>query len=248
LQARLYRPVGTRAFAAVVDIHGGNWSGGDRLQQAVLDRALASNGVLVMAIDFRQAPTHPYPASGRDVSHAIRWLQLRAEQLGAQADVAVGALGSSSGGHIAILSGIRPRAARLAFVIADAPVTNVRRYIETYAGPHAYWTSPDSVRDGDPTLILQRDEAVCLPPLLITHGAADDVVPVSMSREFVELYRSRGGHAELVEFEGVGHGFVLQNPRSRQSIRQATVVLDFIRRHAASGADRAHRGHRHPEN
>lgn len=248
LLARVYQPAGVGAFAVVLDVHGGDWTSGDRLQQELLDRALAANGVLVVAIDTRQPPLAGYPASVQDVNFATRWLKLHAAELGAADGAPVGAMGSSSGGHLVILSGMCPRDARyaslplepgsaldasLAFVIADAPVTDPASYLDSYPQPHAYWTSREAAVEGNPTRLLDRREAAELPPLLIIQGSLDEVVPLSMTRAFSDRYRAAGGQVCLRVFEGLGHAFILAEPRRIESARQAAAVLAFIREHAA---------------
>src|ERR671936_413999 len=73
LLARLYRPKGDGPFPAVVDVHGGAWASGDRLNNSPLDEALAKSGIVVLAIDFRMPPRYRYPASIADVNLATRW-------------------------------------------------------------------------------------------------------------------------------------------------------------------------------
>ena len=97
LLARVYRPAGPGPFPALLDVHGGAWTGGDRTSNARLDRTLATAGLLVVSIDFRLAPTHPYPAMLEDVNYATRWLKATATALGARPGP-VGAVGTSSGG------------------------------------------------------------------------------------------------------------------------------------------------------
>src|ERR1043166_7096187 len=80
--ARVYRPQGAGPFPALLDIHGGAWSMGDRLNDAPMDEALAASGLVVVAPDFRLAPQHPYPASLADVSYATRWLKAHAADFG----------------------------------------------------------------------------------------------------------------------------------------------------------------------
>ena len=130
--ARLYQPAGAGGFPAVVQIHGGAWNNKDRTdgQNTALD--LAAAGTVVLSIDFRNAPEAPYPASLSDINYGIRWLKAHAAEFGTSA-AQVGAFGTSSGGHQALLAAIRPddpryRAqplpeapdmdARLAFVIS----------------------------------------------------------------------------------------------------------------------------------
>jgi acetyl esterase len=251
LLARLYRPVGVKASVAILDVHGGAWVVGDRLQHHLLDEAMAANGALVAAVDFRQPPGNPYPTSLIDVNFATRWLKAHAESFGAVRGAKTGAFGGSSGGHVVILSAMRPRDARYAalpfggpdasldFVIADAPVTDPHsRYVTALKDGRSdivdrhrlYWDTDAASLDGSPNLILARGETVALPPLLITQGTEDKSVPIAMTRDFVTRYRKAGGDATLLEFQGVGHGFILQDPTRAESIRQAEAVVEFIRR------------------
>ena len=57
LLARLFKPRGTGPFPAVVELHGGAWCLGDRLQDTAINERLARNGILVAALDFRVPPT-----------------------------------------------------------------------------------------------------------------------------------------------------------------------------------------------
>jgi len=87
LLARVYRPAGARGpLPALVDVHGGAWRWFDRTADAVFDRALAATGMLVVALDFRMAPAHRWPASLDDVRAGVRFVRANAERLGARPD------------------------------------------------------------------------------------------------------------------------------------------------------------------
>jgi acetyl esterase len=107
LLVRLYRPQGPGPFPLMVELHGGAWCRQDRLADAVIHEPLARSGVVVAALDFRQPPVASYPASLQDIHYAIRWLKARARDLGSRPDM-VGSMGNSSGGHQAMLLGLRP--------------------------------------------------------------------------------------------------------------------------------------------
>src|SRR3984893_14334350 len=115
--ARVYRPIGTGPFPTVVDVHGGAWNNGDRLNDTMLNQAMAAQGILTVAIDFRQPPEAGYPASVCDMNLAIRWLKVHAGEFGGTARV--GAIGVSSGGHLVLLGGLRPREPRYAASALD---------------------------------------------------------------------------------------------------------------------------------
>ena len=108
LLARLFKPRGTGPFPLVVELHGGAWCHGDRLNDTIINEALARSGVVVAALDFRMPPVAAYPASLADINYAIRWCKTRAAELGSRPD-RVGVLGVSSGAHQAMLLGMRPR-------------------------------------------------------------------------------------------------------------------------------------------
>jgi len=111
LLARLYRPQGTGPFPIMVELHGGAWCRQDRLADKLIHETLAQSGVIVASLDFRQPPVAPYPASFQDIHYGIRWLKSRAHELGSRPDM-VGSMGNSSGGHQAMLLGMRPFDAR----------------------------------------------------------------------------------------------------------------------------------------
>lgn len=115
LMAKVFRPRGKGPFPAVVEMHGGAWCMGDRHNNDAINRPVASGGVVVAAIDFRAPPEAMYPGSVADVNFAVRWLKANAARFGTRADW-VGAMGTSSGGHLAVLSGMKPADPRYASI------------------------------------------------------------------------------------------------------------------------------------
>src|SRR5262245_11832240 len=107
LLARIYQPQGDGPFPALVDVHGGQWSRFDRTQHARIDHAIAEGGAVVVALDFRLLPQHPYPAQIQDIHYGIRWLKAHAARFHADA-ASVGGIGGSSGGHGLVLAAMRP--------------------------------------------------------------------------------------------------------------------------------------------
>ncbi len=113
LLARIFQPRGTGPFPLVVEIHGGAWCNSDRTSDTAINEPLARSGVVVAAVDFRMPPDASYPGSLADINYAIRWVKARAGRLHGRPD-RVGLLGSSSGGHQAMLLAMRPRDPRYA--------------------------------------------------------------------------------------------------------------------------------------
>jgi acetyl esterase/lipase len=256
LLARLYRPVGPGnaggPFPAVIDVHGGAWASGDRLNNAPLDEALAKSGIVVLAIDFRMPPQHRYPASIGDVNLAIRWLKTHAEEFGSRREL-VGALGTSSGAHQLLLSALKPRDPRYAALqLADAPAEDASlpylvlcwpisdplaryrmvrekgntRLVEAH---DAYWASEAEMEEGNPLLILERGEAATpLPPAIVVQGTADDNVTPDMADRFAAAYRGRGGRLDLHKFAGQPHTFIPRDPTSPASQKALQSIKAFV--------------------
>jgi acetyl esterase/lipase len=216
-----------------------------------MDEKIAASGVVVAAIDLRVAPEAPYPASVADANYGIRWLKAKAREW--KGDPAtVGALGSSSGGHLIELCAMRPNDprynahplleapsldAKLTYVVARSPVSDpFARYQqaekmkrqEMMEFTKIYFNPWETIYDGNPQHILDRREAVELPPLFILQGELDDNVLPEVQKRFAAAYRAAGGECDLEVFAGCEHRWVaVPGP---QTDRAAEMVKDFIAR------------------
>jgi acetyl esterase len=251
LMARIYQPQGDGPFPAVLDLHGGAWNDKDRMANAPMDEALARSGLLVVAIDLTLAGEAPYPASVQDANYGIRWLKAKAP--GWKGDPAtVGLLGSSSGGHVAQLCGMRPRDARYGAILLDGrPMIDATvRYVATrspISDPYSryqnaenrnrtemmhksktYFSPWGNIMEGNPQLILDRHERVKLPPMLIMQGEMDDNVLPALQEKFAATYEAAGGECQLEIFPGCDHIWVADpGPETDQAHE---IVKEFIAR------------------
>src|SRR5262247_2592998 len=119
LLARLFKPRGSGPFPIMVELHGRAWVRGDRLNGNAPNEALAQQGVIVVALDFRVPPVAPYPASMADIHYGIRWCKTQAAASHDRPDW-IGAMGTSSGAHQAMLLGMRPHDPRYAALALPA--------------------------------------------------------------------------------------------------------------------------------
>ena len=99
--ARIYRPRGSGPFPTILDVHGGQWTRGDRLNLAYASTSLAASGAVVAAIDFRHAPRWHYPLSLVDINYATRWLKVRAADFNGSSE-ALGGLGHARQPAVAV--------------------------------------------------------------------------------------------------------------------------------------------------
>jgi acetyl esterase len=246
LMARIYQPVGAGSFPTVLDLHGGAWNTKNRTAEEPMDRAIAASGALVVAVDLTLAPEAPYPASVQDANYSVRWLKWKAASWNGDPS-RVGIYGSSSGGHIAELLGMRPRDARynaiplpeaprvdatVAYIAMRSPISNPLARFENaerlkrapmMANHTTYFKPWETIHESNPQEILERHEAVTLVPLLIMQGALDDNMLPAVQQKFAETYRAAGGQCDYQLFEGSEHEWVAtpgpQTDRARELVK-----------------------------
>ena len=100
LRARVYRPEGAGPFPTVAFFHGGGWVIGDLDTHDNMVRTVCRGArAVVVAVDYRLAPEHPFPAAAEDAVAAARWVAQHLDELGGDERLAVA--GDSAGGNLA---------------------------------------------------------------------------------------------------------------------------------------------------
>jgi acetyl esterase len=236
LQAHIYRPQLKATLPAIIDVHGGAWSSGDRMSGRQYARALASAGVLVVSIDFRQAPQHRHPSASRDVAAAVRYVRTHAKRL--QIDAAsIGLVGSSSGGHLAMLAGLKPNVAQFGgseiangsgFSNVDATDASVRYVIalwpvsdpayryeyakrvgrdELIRSQDNYFGSREAMSEASVPRVLRAKEAQHVPSLLLVQAGNDANIPREMTFDVLAAYQDAGGRVTYQFYPNQPHAF-----------------------------------------
>ena len=224
LRARLYRPVAGRT-PLVVYLHGGGWTiGGLESHDRMCRRLAHGSGAAVLAIDYRLAPEHPWPASVDDAVAALGWVSATPVELG-EAPSAVAVAGDSAGGALAALACLRLRDEHPEAL----PVLQVLLYPNTDltgaqpsmrekatgwgldAGTVRFFSSqwvPDESRWSDPGVSpLHAPDLSGLPGALVVTAEHDPL------RDEAEAYahrlRDAGVEVELRREPGLIHGFMM---------------------------------------
>jgi acetyl esterase len=245
----IFQPQADGPFPVLLRVHGGAWNVGDRQGAAHIDRSLAECGMVVAAIDFRQAPEHPYPAQVQDTNYAVRWLKLHAAEYNVDTSCFGGA-GDSSGGHTMLLNAMRPNDpsygelelegaegldASVDYVLGMWAVVNpYLRYhyaraigwqlkIDQHEG---YFLTTEAMREANPQMILERGDPAELPPVLIIQGDTDDNIPNYMPLMFEHAYAAAGGSLRLEWFPGMPHAFAKEP--GEESDRAIEIMRDFV--------------------
>ena len=220
LKCDVYTPAGEGPFPAILAVHGGAWRQGSKF--ALLRHAwkMAQSGYVVVSINYRHAPKHPFPAQIHDCKHAIRWMKFRASKMKIDPD-RIGAFGYSAGGHLVSLLGTSDSDDDLEGEVApemekfDTRVKAVAAggapcefsWIDEDSRVLSYWLGgspqqkPDAYRAASPTTYVSADD----PAFFFFHGTSDLLVPVSSSRTLHESLEKSGVSTQHFTAKGGGH-------------------------------------------
>jgi acetyl esterase len=224
---RVYRPAGVApgaALPALVYYHGGGWVIGDLDTHDVQCRQTAAEaGIVVVAVDYRLAPEHKFPAAVDDSWAATRWVVAHGSELGIDSRrIAVG--GDSAGGNLAAVVALMARdagnAPAIALQVLTYPVTDLSSESKSYSDfADGYMLTRDSMRwfknhylksssDADDWRAspLRAASLAGLPPALIITAGFDPL------RDEGAAYAARmteaGGSVDYVCYGGMIHGFM----------------------------------------
>ena len=248
-QVRIYQPEGPGPFPMLLSIHGGAWTDKDHTDYASTSKPLAATGLVVASIAQRVGSGFPYPLQLQDIHYGVRWLKAHAGDFNGDPD-AVGGIGYSSGGHTLPLAAMRledprysalplegssPADAKLAFTISCWPVIEPYfRYeiakekgnTELMEKHHMFFQGDEAMHESTPLNVIESGEKLTLSPALVMHGTEDDVMPIEASERFVAAYNAAGGKAQLVPWQGKGHGWAREAGSEVDEF--VKVVTDFI--------------------
>ncbi len=245
LPARVYdrAPRGT-GRPVLAYFHGGGWVQGDlETHHGLCARIAEWSGAMVVAVDYRLAPEHPFPAAVEDCLAAYRWLRAQGGELGADpARVAVG--GDSAGGNLAAVVSQQAAAAGLPVPVCQVliypavdfamdtashremadgyviPRDRVVWYAEQYLGQK---TDRNDLRASP---LRARDVAGQPPALIITAGF--DPLRVE-GHAYAERLRQAGVEVQYHEYPGQIHAFVSLTRVIPQGLAATREVADFLR-------------------
>lgn len=241
LKLDLYEPGGERRGTAAILVHGGGWVQGSKAMLAEHAKALARDGFTVFVPEYRLTPEAVWPAQIHDVKRAIRWVRGQAARLGFDPEKIV-LQGHSAGAHLVLLAAGTAEDARLDPPDADRSVGAHAAAVVAIYPPVLLYRGDARPSGGTAAGALKgsdaSDEVAALaspishvgpdfPPVMLLHGDADKVVPVSATRVFAEALRAAGGKVDAHIFAGLPHGFA-NHPEMRPMLM--AMVAGFFRR------------------
>jgi acetyl esterase len=245
-QGDIYIPAGTGPFPAIVLLHGGGWTVGDKCWLSTQSMSLEQSGFVAFTINYRLAPTFCFPVPEEDAAAAIAYLRQNASTY--KVDPAkIGILGTSAGGQIAAMTAYREgfgstgsNVAAIASwsgafdmikIIQERPGSDevqVRERTASCLPENASVTAPSSVAKLDAASIASQKLTPNFPPTFIANAVT----------EFIPLDQAEAFHQEL---QGLGVPTQLITPpqgHATQYTREAIQpTIDFFDQHVKNVND-----------
>ncbi len=222
----LYLPTSPSSPKLIVWVHGGAWRGGSKDNPPLV---FVEHGYALASLDFRLSTEAKFPAQLHDIKAAIRFLRAMAAKYGYNA-ARIAIAGSSSGGHLACLTGVSNRDKFLegtegSFSSQSSDVQAIISYfgatdlttILTQSTPHGLSVrkpaldlllggQPDSLRQiarqASPVFYVDKTD----PPLLLLHGDQDPQMPINQSIEMEGAYKHENLDVTFDPVYGSAHG------------------------------------------
>jgi len=244
IPVRIYTPRGNSPFPVLVFFHGGGWVIGDLETHDNLCRSLANSvHCVVVAVDYRLAPEHKFPAAVEDAYAATQWVASNAKRInGDPTRIAVG--GDSAGGNLAAVVAIKARdenGPSLTYQLLIYPATNVsslntnsyRNYADGYflTKSDGKWFCDQYLHCEDDRLNylaspLLAPELSGLPPTLVITAEFD--VLRDEGESYAKRLKKAGVAVKCTRYKGMIHGFMSMDgllDQARNGIKEASAAL-----------------------
>jgi acetyl esterase len=243
LPVRIYVPFGTGPFPVVMYFHGGGWVIGGIESSDGLCRSLANaSRCIVVSVDYRLAPEHPFPAAVDDAFAATLWAAENASSLGGD-PLRIAVCGDSAGGNLAaVVAQIARDRGNLTiqFQLLIYPVTdaacdtpsyseNAEGYFLTKNGMQWFWNHyiPKKVdREQPGASPLRAGNFAGLPDALVITAEFDPLR--DEGERYAELMRAAGTSVQLTRYDGMIHGFFTMSgmiDQGKTAMRQSAAAL-----------------------
>jgi acetyl esterase/lipase len=245
IPARVYAASTGATLPCVAYFHGGGWVQGDlETHHGLCARLARHGGALVVAIDYRLAPEHKFPAAVDDCLAAYRWLRAHARDLGGDPG-RVAVAGDSAGGNLsAVVSQLGapsvPTCQALIYPAVDFSFdTESHRDLEhghVIPRDRVLWYMEQYLRDDADKADLRASplRAPSLagqPPTLIVTAGFDPLR--DEGKAYGDRLRAAGVEVVYREYPGQIHAFVSLTRAIPQGMAATLEVADFLRRRLA---------------
>jgi acetyl esterase/lipase len=229
-----------KKWPVVINVHGGAWSEGSK-DWLWYSADFPQHNIVGVAINYRLSPAVKAPVHLHDVKTAIRFLRANTERFNLDPE-RYGIMGHSAGGHLASMAALTTELGVLddnthypeysAEVQAVAPCSGPSSLEGIPA--HDLEFSKMIFGTADPDALIYREYSPMtylranLPPFLIVHGTADDVVDVKDSIVLHEGLQKFGNNSELLLIDQADHLFEIDG-QTQDELIKSRIIPYFIK-------------------
>lgn len=237
LIADIYRPDGEGPFPTILMVHGGAWFAGDKAHVSLHARHAAERGFAVVAINYRLAPGHKFPAQLEDCRTALVWIRDNAKRYAFDTE-RIAAYGYSAGAHLVCLLGTSENEVRSSPDSTNGRRPPLRALVAGGAPCEFSWIPADSERlafwlggsrRDSPEIYLQASPLSFVdsedPPIFLFHGTNDRIVPISSAERMKRALDAKRVPSSLYVVQGGSHFGTFINADARRS------ALAFLAKH-----------------
>jgi acetyl esterase len=222
MAALVFAPQSQALLPLVLHLHGGGYVFQSTRTYATMWKTVA-NAVpaVVVSLDYRMAPEHPYPAAVEDAAAAVRWLRTHAGEVGGDPS-RIALTGESAGGGLAPATALRLAAdgdEQVRGVAIHTPWLDLTMSSESIKdlGPDdpmldsemlAYWRDmyvPDEAARREPQASPVFGDLSAFPPAFVAAGAIDPLC--AEGEQFARALADAGRDVEFKRYEGMPHIF-----------------------------------------
>ena len=203
-------------------------------------RDLVDRGYTLFIVRHGSAPQFKVPEAVADVRRAVRFVRLKADQFGIDAD-RIGVCGGSAGGHLSLMLGtasdeggkeapdpVDRTPNHVAAVVAYYAPVDLREWVGPSKRFPALEFDPNLAESVSPLLAVTPDDA----PTLLVHGDKDDLVKLDNSERILAAFEKAGVTCELIVIRGAGHHFP-----GEMGQRASQALVAWFDKHLAARAD-----------
>ena len=229
MAVRVIYPLSGEIAGTLVYLHGGGWVVGDlESHEAHAIRLANRAGVVVLNVDYRLAPEHPFPAAADDTEAAVLWASTHLDELGGKdKPLAVG--GDSAGGNLAAVAALycRDHGIALACQLLLYPATN----LTGRGGPEkSYLGENAETKALDPRVSpLKAKTLVGLAPAILGVGVHDFLYQDNLA--YAAALQAANVPLLMRVHGNLNHGFFSYTEVSPASAAAADQLCDDLRQH-----------------
>lgn len=226
-------PEGPGPFAAVILVHGGGWSNGNKQASFIrpLFPVLDTSGLAWFSINYRLSPQYRHPAAAADVEQAIRYIKMHAPEFRVDPS-RLALMGESAGGHLAALVAAHHQPGSGVAAVADFyGAFDLEAMIASKGEVSKGFSDFLGVSDlTEKSRAVMRDASAAnyvsagLPPFLLIHGTADQSVPYQQSVDFCAQLKAAGNRCDLYTVPDGIHGVINWEKNPSQHAYKAVLV------------------------